>query len=105
MTDAKKRERTPEEIARRLPRRPGDEIANLGDEIYRRDIRHLVINDHDGEYVAIDVDTGNWAISDDDLTASNLLRAKCPEATDIYALRVGYVASGSLGGGSPKRDL
>ena len=104
MTDAKKRERTSEEIARRFPRRPGDEIANLGDEIYRRDIRHLVINDHDGEYLVIDVDTGNWAVGEELLAATARLRDQCPEATDVYALRVGYRTMGSLGGGTPKRD-
>ena len=46
-------------------RRPKDETARLGDEIYDRDIRPQVEAEHDGEYVAIDVDSGNWAVSDD----------------------------------------
>ncbi|MDE0078650.1 MAG: hypothetical protein OXI80_12300 [Caldilineaceae bacterium] len=45
-------------------RRPREETARLGDEIYERDIRPQVEADHHGEYVVIDVDSGSWAISD-----------------------------------------
>ena len=45
------------------PTRPGDEIARLGREIYERDIRRQVEADHDGDYVAIDVDSGEWAVA------------------------------------------
>ncbi|MDE0629981.1 MAG: hypothetical protein OXH73_00610 [Caldilineaceae bacterium] len=44
-------------------RRPREETARLGDEIYERDIRPQVEADHHGEYVAIDVDSGSWARS------------------------------------------
>ena len=97
-------QRTPEQIARRLPRRPGDEIARLGQEIYRRDIRDKVLGDHDGAIISIDVDSGQWAIGQDIRESNANLRAKCPDATDIWGERVGYVAMGSLGGGAPKRD-
>ena len=40
------------------PTRPIDEITRLGDEIYERDIRKQVEADHDGEVVAIDVESG-----------------------------------------------
>ncbi len=39
-------------------RRPKEETARLGDEIYRRDVKAQVEADRDGEYVAIDVDSG-----------------------------------------------
>ena len=47
------------------PTRPKEEIARLGDEIYERDIRRQVEADHDGELLAIDVDSGNWAVGDE----------------------------------------
>ena len=34
----------------------------MGKEIYERDIRPQVEADHDGEVVAIDVESGSWAI-------------------------------------------
>ena len=84
-------------------RRPKEETARLGDEIYRRDIRSQVEADRDGEYVAIDVDSGNWAIAESELAASDLLLAQCPDAIDVWLLRVGYRAVASIGGGSLRR--
>ena len=84
-------------------RRPKDETARLGDEIYERDIRPQVEAEHDGEYVAIDVDSGIWAVSDDLLAAAKRLRAMRPEAVDVWTVRVGYRATASIGGGSPRR--
>ena len=49
-------------------RRPREETARLGKEIYERDIRRQVEADHHGEIIAIDVDSGDWAIAD---TATN----------------------------------
>ena len=47
------------------PHRSREETARLGDEIYERDICSQAEADHHGEYVAINVDSGIWAISDD----------------------------------------
>ena len=84
-------------------RRPKEETARLGDEIYRQDIKAQVEAGHDGEYVAIDVDSGNWAIAESELAASDLLLAQCPDAIDVWLLRVGYRAVASIGGGSLRR--
>lgn len=84
-------------------RRPREEIARLGDEIYERDIKAQVEAGHDGEYVAIDVDTRLWAVAESELAASDTLRAKCPDAVDVWLLRVGYRAVASIGGGSLRR--
>ncbi len=80
------------------PRRPREETARLGDEIYERDIRTQVEADHHGEYVAIDVDSGTWAISDDLRAASKRLRKLRPGAVDVWLLRVGYRALHHFGG-------
>ena len=85
-------------------RRPKEEIARLGDEIYERNIRRKVEAEHDGEFLAIDVDSGNWAMGESELAASDSLRAKCPDAIDVWLLRVGYRAVASIGGGAPRRS-
>ena len=85
------------------PTRPKEGIARLGDEIYERDIRRQVESDHDGELLAIDVDSGNWAVGDEVLDEVDRLRFEHPEAINVYRLRVGYRAVGSLGGGAPPR--
>ena len=83
--------------------RPKDEIARLGDEIYERDVREQVVVDHDGEYVAIDVETGDWVVADGEIAAVERLRALRPEAIDVLMERVGYRALRSFGGGSLRR--
>lgn len=80
------------------PTRSKSEIARLGDEIYQRDIQSKVETDHHGEYVAIDVETGHWAISGDLREAAKGLRAQFPEAGDVWLLRVGYRALHHFGG-------
>ena len=85
------------------PTRPKDEIARLGDEIYERNVRKQVAADHDGEYVAIDVESGEWAVAGEERAAAEGLRAQQPDAIDVWLLRVGYRAVGSLGGGAPRR--
>ena len=45
-----------------VTRRPADEIARLGDAIYERDIRREVEAEHHGAVVAIDVESGTWAM-------------------------------------------
>ena len=79
-------------------RRPREETTRLGREIYERDIKAQVESGHHGEYVAIDVDSGSWAMSDDALSAADSLRAQCPEALDVFLLRVGHRALHHFGG-------
>ena len=85
------------------PRRHHSETGRLGNEIYERDIRHKVEPDHIGEYVAIDVDSGCWALGSNTLDARDKLDEMRPEAIDVLMKRVGYVAVGSIGGGAPRR--
>ena len=81
-----------------VTRRPSEEIARLGDEIYERDIRQEVEAEHHGEVVAIDVESGTWAIGDTVVVARDRLRTKRPDATDVWLLRVGHRALHHFGG-------
>ena len=73
-------------------RRPADETARLGDELYERDIRPQVERSRHGEIVAIDVDSGSWAVADSVLEAGALLREQRPEAVNVWSVRVGHRA-------------
>ena len=102
MTDAK----TPESAWLSwpaAPTRPTEEIARLGREMYERDIRPQVEADHVGEVVAVDVDTGEWDMGNEALDAVTCLRARCPEAINVFCERVGYRALRSFGAGSLRR--
>jgi hypothetical protein len=87
-----------------VTRRPAEEIARLGDRIYERDIRHEVEDTHDGDFVAIDVESGSWAIAMSELGAAERLRERHPDAINVWLLRVGYRAIASIGGGSLRRS-
>ena len=79
-------------------RRPREETARLGREIYERDIRREVEADHHGEVVAIDVDSGSWATGEEVLEAVDRLRVQRPGAINVLCERVGYRALVSFGG-------
>ena len=85
------------------PRRPREETARLGKELYERDIRSQVEADHHGEYVAIDVESGDWAVANSDGEALERLRALRPGAVDVLMERVGYRALHSFGAGALRR--
>ena len=88
-------------------RRPAEETARLGDEIYERDIRAQVEPHHNGEYVAIDVDSGDYAVADDIIAAVDLLRVRRPDVDipgdAVWVLRVGFRAVWRFGGNSLRR--
>lgn len=85
------------------PRRSAKEVRRLGEAIYKRRIQAQVENDHSGEIVAIDVDSGKWAIGDTARIAAEKLRARHPVANDVWLVRVGYQALRSFGAGSLRR--
>ena len=87
-----------------LPRRPREETARLGKELYERDICHRVEADHHGQIVAIDVDSGGWVAADGETAAVDRLRDVHPGAVNILCERVGYRALRSFGAGSVRRS-
>jgi hypothetical protein len=80
-----------ERMAMRGPRYPMEEFARRGEEIYDRDIRPKVEADNKGKVVAIDIETGEYELAEDELVATNRLYARCPDAQP-WLVRVGYPA-------------
>ena len=85
------------------PRLPNKEVARLGKAMYEQNIRHQVEADHHGGIVAIDVDSGIWAVAEDETAAVDRLREVEPEAINILLERAGYLALYSFGAGSLRR--
>ena len=81
-------------------RMPRKEVIRLGKEIYRRDILPQVKDEHFGEFVVIDVATGDWEISERELDAVDRLRERRPNAVDVTSQRVGFRSPVSFGGSS-----
>jgi hypothetical protein len=73
-----------------------DELAKLADEILHRKIEPLLTSDDAGKFVAIDVDSADFEVHEDDLTAVRRLKARRPSAQAVMC-RVGYAAAYKMG--------
>lgn len=65
-----------------------EEVARRGQELYERKIRREVEPEHDGCFLVVDIESGDYEIADDDLTASDRMLVRRPDAM-LYGLRVG----------------
>ena len=74
-----------------------EEIADLGEKIYREKIRPTLTEADIGKFVHIDVNSGEYEIDDDDITGDKKLCARVSEPR-IYGMRVGYSAAYFMGG-------
>lgn len=74
-----------------------DEIVRRGQEIYEREIRPRVEPEHEGEYLAVDIETGHYEIDPDVMEAAKRVQAAHPDGSR-YLLRIGYPAFITLGG-------
>jgi hypothetical protein len=86
----------------RRPRYTKEEAARRGDEVYDRDIRAQVEPAHNGKIVAVDLDSGQWELDDDEDAAADRLQARLPDA-QILVIRVGsrYVRRFGAGRNGP----
>ena len=67
------------------------ESARRGREIYEKNVRPQVEAAHRGEVVAIDLDSGQYELAGDTISAARRLRAHRPDAR-IWFVRVGHEA-------------
>jgi hypothetical protein len=70
------------------PRYTKEEFARRGDEVYERDIREHLRASQEDQFVAIDIETGAYEVDADELTASDRLMTRVPNA-QIWLRRVG----------------
>ncbi len=73
------------------------EVASRGDAIYRREIRAKVEPKHNGKFLVIDIETGEYEMNGDDLVATKRLLAKHPNAV-VYGLQIGFPTAYRIGG-------
>jgi hypothetical protein len=50
-----------------------EEIARRGNKIYRRDIRDRVMPIHKGKFLVLDIESGDYEMDRDDLSAEEVL--------------------------------
>lgn len=63
-------------------------IAERGDAIYEAEIRPQLKKSAKGKFAAIDIETHEFEVAADELTACHQLRARVPEA-QIWLVRIG----------------
>jgi hypothetical protein len=84
-------------------RYPKEEFARRGDEIYERDIRRTLQPKDEGKFVAIDIETGEYEMDNDELAACDRLYARIPSAQP-WLTKVGSRAAHHFGA-VPRRKI
>ena len=69
-----------------------EQLCSLGNKIYQDQIRDLVEPQEIGKYIAIDIESADFELANDLLTASRILRERRPQSVRFGA-RVGYPAA------------
>lgn len=72
-------------------------IAARGTKIYEDTIRARVERDHHGDFVIVDIDSGDYEVDQEDVVASQRILNRRPSAI-LFGLRVGFPAAYKLGG-------
>ena len=81
-----------------IKRRYGkEEFARRGDAIFEKSIRPNLPSEDTGKFAAIDIDSEEFEIDTDELTAGNRLRARLPDA-QIWMIRIGSRSVHRFGG-------
>ena len=81
-----------------------EEFARRGDAIYENDIRPQLKPRDEGKFLAIDIETGEFAIEADELKAGNKLLKRVPDA-QIWMVRVGYRTVHRIGGRARRETI
>lgn len=73
-----------------------EEVAARGREIYEIRLKSQMEPEHLGKFLVIDIETGEYEMDEDDLTASMRAYRKKPSGSR-YGMRIGYATVGSIG--------
>jgi hypothetical protein len=82
------------------PRYSSADVVARGQALYDQNIRRLVEPTHNGKFLVLDIETGEYEIDSSELAAVDRAKAKNPKAV-LYLVRVGYPAAYRLGTSNP----
>ena len=74
-----------------------EEVVKRGKRLYEERVKSQVEPQHLGKFLALDVDTGHYALGDDSQTALHSARTQWPDAP-LFLIRVGFPTAVKLGG-------
>lgn len=75
-----------------------EEVVRRGKELYEQQIRSKVEDGNKGKMLVIDVETGDYEIDEDELTAIHRAQSKRLGAV-LFGMRIGYPTAHKIGGG------
>ena len=78
------------------PRYKTEEIAARGREVYEKQLKKQLESKYLGKFLVIDIETGEYELDDDDLTASMRAYRKKPNGAR-YGMRIGSADAGTIG--------
>ncbi|NJM46876.1 MAG: hypothetical protein HC860_12575 [Alkalinema sp. RU_4_3] len=87
-------------MAIRQPRYSKEEFSRRGKELYESKIRSQVEEGNHGKIIAIDIESGDFEVDEDTLSASDRLVARHPDA-QTWFIRIGHRAVHKLGWHGP----
>lgn len=73
-----------------------DEIASRGQSLYEREIRANVEGQHDGRFLVLDIETGEYEIADLAVDAVRRMKARHADPA-LFIIRIGRPAAYRLG--------
>ncbi len=73
-----------------------DEIVARGKNIYETQLKQILEPNYIGKFLVIDIETGEYEIDEDDMSAALKSYNKKPNAVH-FEMQIGYAASGTLG--------
>ena len=79
------------------PRYSADETVQRAEDFYKQRLYPQVEAEHRGQYIAIDIETGEYEIGTNYHTAAHTLLSRKPDAA-IGVLRIGSPAVGRISG-------
>ena len=80
-----------------------EEISDLALHIYEEQIKRLVEPEHNGNFIVIDVVSGDYEIDEEHTAASSRMRERLPRSVR-YAGRIGEDATCHIGWGTSQTD-
>ncbi|MBM4039502.1 MAG: hypothetical protein FJ290_13400 [Planctomycetes bacterium] len=75
------------------------ELVARGRAYYDKHLRARVEPEHVGKFLALDVESGDYEVDEDELAAIHRAEARHPNSL-FYVMRVGFRAAHHIGGGS-----
>ena len=78
------------------PRYSSAEIVQRGQALYEQQLRALVEARHQGKFLVLDIETGDYEIDADDVSAVQRAKTRHPDAA-FYIVRIGSPTAYRLG--------